>query len=247
MANKKRRGSWVMGREQPPTGETGAAAEAPRPATQDSRPTVHDPRLTTHDSRPAAHDFSRRDFVQTTGAAVAFTIVPRHVLGGRGHIAPSDKPNVACIGAGGKGRSDIDGVRDAGGTIYAFCDVDDESAADAYRSYPNVPRFKDYRAMFDKIGKEIDAITVSIPDHSHAAAATLGLRAGKHVFCQKPLARTLYEVRTLEQAAAANPKLSTQMGNQGHAGEGTRLLREWIEAGVIGTVREVQYWTNRPI
>lgn len=211
-------------------------------ASPDSRPATHDPRPVT------SNDLSRRDFVQSAAAGAAgFTIVPRHVLGGRGYVAPSDKPNVACIGVGGKGRSDIDGVRDAGGNIYAFADVDDESAADAYRSYPTVPRFRDYREMLDKMGKNIDAITVSIPDHSHASAAMLGLRSGKHVFCQKPLARTLYEVRTLEQTAAANPKLSTQMGNQGHAGEGTRELREWVEAGVIGTVREVQYWTNRPI
>jgi predicted dehydrogenase len=101
--------------------------------------------------------------------------------------------------------------------------------------------------MLDKELKSIDAVTVSTPDHSHAAAAMLALRAGKHVYCQKPLARTLGEVRALMREAAARPKQTTQMGNQGHTNEGTRQIREWVEAGVIGAVREVHYWTNRPI
>src|SRR5207247_3177175 len=166
---------------------------------------------------------SRRKFVRDATTAAAFTIVPRHVLG-RGFVAPSDKLNIACIGCGGKGRSDIDGV--AAENIYALCDVDWDMALDAFQHYPKAKRFKDYREMLDKEGKNIDAVTVSIPDHSHAAAGLAAMKLGKHAFIQKPLARTLGEVRALEQAARRF-KVATQMGNQGHTHEGTRLIREW--------------------
>ncbi len=185
---------------------------------------------------------SRRRFVRDTAAAAAFTIVPRHVLG-RGFVAPSDKLNVACIGVGGMGRNDVKGME--GENIYALCDVDWNMALDAFQHYPKAKRFKDYREMFDKEAKNIDAVTVSTPDHSHAAAGTLALKLGKHTYVQKPLARTLGEVRALE-AAAKKAKVATQMGNQGHAREGTRLLRELVEGGAIGTVKEVRCWTNRP-
>ncbi|HTH65701.1 MAG TPA: Gfo/Idh/MocA family oxidoreductase [Gemmatimonadales bacterium] len=185
---------------------------------------------------------SRRRFVGDVAAGAAFTIVPRHVLG-RGYRAPSDKLHIACIGCGGKGRSDIDGV--ASENIYALCDVDWHMALDAFQHYPQAKRYRDYREMLDKEGKNIDAVTVSIPDHSHAAAGLAAMKLGKHAFIQKPLARTLGEVRALEQAARRF-KVATQMGNQGHTHEGTRLIREWVEAGAIGTVREVHFWTNRP-
>ncbi len=143
------------------------------------------------------------------------------------------------------GRNDVRGME--GENLVALCDVDWESAADAFKSYPKARRYKDYREMIDREAKSIDAITVSTPDHNHAAATLLALRAGKHVYCQKPLARTLGEVRAVMQEAARRPKQLTQMGNQGHTFEGTRQIREWVEAGVIGPVREVHYWTNRPI
>jgi GFO/IDH/MocA oxidoreductase family protein len=185
---------------------------------------------------------SRRRFVGDVAAGAAFTIVPRHVLG-RGFKAPSDKLHIACIGCGGKGRSDIDGV--ASENIYALCDVDWHMALDAFQHYPQAKRYRDYREMLDKEGKNIDAVTVSIPDHSHAAAGLAAMKLGHHAFIQKPLARTLGEVRALEQAARRF-KVATQMGNQGHTHEGTRLIREWVEAGAIGPVREVHLWTNRP-
>src|SRR2546427_8319042 len=141
---------------------------------------------------------TRRTFVGNVAAGAAFTIVPRHVLG-RGFVAPSDKLNIACIGCGGKGRSDIEGV--ASENIYALCDVDWNMALDAFQHFPKAKRFKDYREMLDKEAKNIDAVTVSVPDHSHAAAGTLALRLGKHTYVQKPLARTLGEVRALEAAA----------------------------------------------
>src|SRR5437667_2516602 len=186
---------------------------------------------------------TRRGFVGTAAAAAAFTIVPRHVLA-RGLVAPSDKLRSAAIGCSGKGRSDIEGVA-ATENIYALCDVDSSMALDAFQKYPRAKRFKDYREMLDKEGKNIDAVTISVPDHSHAAAGTLAMKLGKHAFIQKPLARTLGEVRALEQAAKKY-KVATQMGNQGHAREGTRVIRELVEAGAIGTVKEVRFWTNRP-
>ncbi len=185
---------------------------------------------------------SRRTFVGTTAAA--FTIVPRHVLG-RGFQAPSDKLSIACIGVGGMGANDVRGV--SGENIYALCDVDDRQAADSFGAFPKAKRYRDFREMLERDGRSIDAVTVSTPDHTHAVAAMLALKLGKHVRCQKPLARTLWEVRQLAAEAAKRPRQATQMGNQGHAGEGTRQIREWVEAGAIGTVREVQLWTNRPI
>ena len=192
------------------------------------------------------HPISRRSFVNeaaTTG--LAFTIVPAHVLGKR-HRPPSDKLNIACIGAGGMGATDVRGMG-AIENIYALCDVDARNAQESFNNFPKAKKFKDYREMLDKEGKSIDAVTVTIPDHSHAMAATTALKAGKHVYCQKPLTRTIWEARSLAQEAARRPKQATQMGNQGHAGEGTRQIREWIEAGAIGPVRTVELWTNRPI
>jgi predicted dehydrogenase len=190
------------------------------------------------------HDISRRTFVNDlTKAGVAFTIVPRHVLG-RGYRAPSDTLDVACVGVGGRGRQDLDGV--SGENVVALCDVDWRAAQDAFANFPRAKRYRDFREMLEKDGRNIDAVVVATPDHTHAVIAMAALRAGKHVYCEKPLARTIHEVRALMDAARRT-KVATQMGNQGHAGEGTKQIREWVEAGVIGPVREVHFWTNRPI
>lgn len=187
---------------------------------------------------------SRRRFLGTMATAgAAFTIVPRHVLG-RGFVPPSDKLNIACIGVGGRGASNVRGVSSE--NLVAFCDVDDERAAETYRAFPNVPRYKDFRVMLEREGARIDAVVISTPDHTHAVAAMMAIQMGKHVYCEKPLTRTIYEARRLAEAAREKGVV-TQMGNQGHAGEGTRQIREWIEAGAIGTVREIHFWTNRPI
>ncbi len=170
-------------------------------------------------------------------------VVPRHVLG-RGFVPPSDKLNIACIGVGGRGAWNVRGV--ASETLVAFCDVDDERAAETYRAFPDVPRYRDFRVMLEREEKRIDAVVISTPDHTHAAAALMAIQMGKHVYCEKPLTRMIYEARRLAEAAREQGVV-TQMGNQGHAGEGTRLIREWIEAGAIGTVREIHCWTNRPI
>ncbi len=187
----------------------------------------------------------RRTFVGDLAAAGAFFhIVPRRVLGGARYRAPSDTLNVACIGIGGMGASDVRGM--SGENIYALCDVDDQRGARSYEAHPGAKRFKDFRVMLEQEGANIDAVTVSTPDHTHTIAAMMALKMGKHVYCQKPLTRTIWEARQLEGAARA-AGVATQMGNQGHSWEGTRQIREWVEAGWIGTVREVQYWTNRPI
>ena len=186
-------------------------------------------------------DISRRTFTTTLAA---FTIVPRHVLG-MGYRAPSDTLNIACIGVGGMGERDVHGVAAAGEHIVALCDVDDRRAEETYSAFPRAKRYRDFREMLRK-ERAIDAVTISTPDHTHAVIAAMAIGMGKHVYCQKPLTRTLHEARTLGELARRS-RVSTQMGIQGHAGEGIRLIREWVEAGEIGTVREIHCWTNRPI
>jgi predicted dehydrogenase len=191
----------------------------------------------------ATTGMSRRRFVNdVTTASLGMTMMPNVLRRERG--SPNDALNVACIGVGGMGRTDVRGMESE--NIYALCDVDWRAAEDAFRSYPGAKRYRDFREMLAQEGDNIDAVTVSTPDHTHAAAAMMALKMGKPVYCQKPLARTVGEVRAL-MAADRAAGTATQMGNQGHAGEGTRQIREWVEAGAIGTVREVQFWTNRPI
>jgi len=186
----------------------------------------------------------RAALTSIAAAGAGLTVVPRHVLGGPRYQAPSDKLNIAVIGAGGQGGSDVRNVSSE--NIYILCDVDERRAARSFERFPDAKRYRDYREMLDREADNIDAVTVSIPDHSHAAAAVMAMRLGKAVYCQKPLARTLHEVRVMRQVARETG-VATQMGNQGHASDSTRQMREWVEAGAIGTVREVQYWTNRPI
>jgi predicted dehydrogenase len=188
---------------------------------------------------------SRRAFLATTAAtAFNFMVVPRHVLGGTGVVAPNEKLNIAGIGAGGMGGGDIATMARLGANIVALCDVDDDRAAGSYRAFPQARRYKDFRIMLDKEAKNIDAVTVGTPDHVHAVASMAAVRAGKHVYCQKPLTHTLHECRELT-AASRREGVVTQMGNQGHATEGARLTNEWLQAGVIGPVREVHVWSDR--
>lgn len=190
---------------------------------------------------------SRRRFLADASTAsigaYAFTIVPRHVLG-KGYRAPSDTVNVACIGVGGMGYNDVVGMSSE--NIYAMCDVDDKAAERAYLKFPKAKRYRDFRQMLER-ETSIDAVSITTPDHLHASIAMMALKMGKHVYCQKPLARTVGEVRALKAEAARRPKQATQMGNQGHAMDSTRILREWIEGGAIGTVQRVEFYTNRPI
>ncbi len=185
---------------------------------------------------------SRRSFLSGAAAATAFTVVPRHVLGGAGTPAPSDKLNIAGVGIGGKGYSDLTSVESQ--NIVALCDADWRHAAGAARRWPNARRWTDFRKMLDE-QKEIDAVITATPDHLHAVVSMEAMKRGKHMFTQKPLTRTVYEARVLAEAARKY-KVATQMGNQGQAGEETRRLREVIWDGAIGPVREVHVWTDRP-
>jgi predicted dehydrogenase len=188
---------------------------------------------------------SRRSFIGTTvGVAGTFLTVPRHVIGGPGYTPPSEQVRVAGIGCGGMGGGDIATHAKNGAAIIALCDVDDERGAGSFRNFPDARKYKDFRELIDKEAKNIDAVTVGTPDHIHAVASMAALRAGKHVYCQKPLTHTLHECRELTKAAKA-AGVMTQMGNQGHATEGARLTNEWIQAGVIGEVREVHVWSDR--
>jgi predicted dehydrogenase len=190
---------------------------------------------------------SRRNFIKTTAlAAAGFMIVPRHVLGGKGFLAPSDRLMVAAVGVGGKGQSNIANIYKGGKSEIAFlCDVDDRSAAVSVKNFPKAKYYKDYREMLDKEGKSIDAVVVSTPDHNHAMIAMAAMQLGKHVYVEKPLTHDIYEARKLREAADKY-KVVTQMGNQGSSGEGVRQLQEWLDAGVIGKVHTAYCWTNRP-
>jgi len=187
---------------------------------------------------------SRRSFLARGAAATSvFTIVPRHVLG-QGQTPPSEKLNVAAIGAGGKGRGDIYACR--GENIVALCDVDDVRAADSYAQFPDAKRFHDFRVMLDEMGDDIDALTISTADHTHAIAALHCMMRGKHVYVQKPLTHSIYEARLLTECARKYG-VATQMGNQGHSGDGVRQMCEMVWNGIIGPVREAHIWTNRPV
>ena len=188
---------------------------------------------------------SRRAFLGGTAAsAFGFLVVPSHVLAREGKQPPSDKLNVASIGCGGKGGGDVGGV--GGENVVALCDVDWSRAKGSTKRHPKAKKFSDFRIMLQEMGQKIDAVTVSTPDHIHAPASMMAIKMGKHVFCQKPLAHSIYEARKLAEAAREH-KVVTQMGIQGHGFEGPRLVSEWIQAGWLGQVREVHYWTDRPI
>jgi predicted dehydrogenase len=184
----------------------------------------------------------RRDFLRATATvAVAFQVVPRHLLG-QGQTPPSGKLNIAGVGIGGQGGGVLGEMK--GENIVALCDVDWAKAAGTFNAFPKAERFKDFRVMLEK-RKDIEAVMVATPDHMHAPIALAALRAGKHVYVEKPMAHTIEEARVMAQVAR-DTGLVTQMGNNGHAGEGLRLTREWIQAGAIGAVREVHGWSDRP-
>ncbi|WP_234736453.1 Gfo/Idh/MocA family protein [Tellurirhabdus bombi] len=189
---------------------------------------------------------SRRGFVKGASLALAgITIVPRHVLGGSGFIAPSDKLNVAAIGIGGMGKGNINALAPTE-NIVALCDIDQKYAAPVFEKYPGAKRYKDYRKMLEA-QKDIDAVIIATPDHQHAVQASAAMKLGKHVYVQKPLTVSVWEARELARMARENPKIVTQMGNQGHSSDDARSINEWIADGAIGKVKEVHVWTNRPV
>ena len=187
---------------------------------------------------------SRRDFIKTTSlAAGALALGVPALLRGQNL---NSKLNIACIGIGGKGRSDTDAC--AGENIVALCDVDagSEAYATQTQKYPSAKFYKDFRQMLDQMGSQIDAVTISAPDHLHAIMASAAMKMHKAVFCQKPLTQTVYEARYLRKMAKEK-KIVTQMGNQGSAADGLRRAVETIQDGLIGQVSQVHVWTNRPV
>ncbi len=187
---------------------------------------------------------SRRKFIGMTAVTgTAFSFIPSFAVSGLGHTAPSDKLNIACIGAGGIGLRDLGLITDQ--NIVALCDVDWDYAAKAFKAYPDAKVYKDYRVMLEK-QKDIDAVLIATPDHTHAVIGMAAIKAGKHVFMQKPLAHSVYETRMLTETARKY-KVATQMGNQGNSSESVRKICEWIWDGAIGDIKEVHAWTNRPI
>ena len=190
---------------------------------------------------------SRRNFIKKGIAASSIFIVPRNVLGGPGYISPSDQLNIAAIGSGGKGASDISYASVNGRErIIALCDVDfSGSASSTAKKFPTAKRYVDYRIMLDK-EKDIDAVTISTPDHVHAPAGMFAMERGKHVYIQKPMAHNIKEARILTQMARKQ-KVVTQMGNQGGSNPYLKMVQDWIDRGKLGAISEVKIWTNRPV
>lgn len=189
---------------------------------------------------------NRRNFLKLTGAAGAgYWLTASAASAARAGDSPSEKLRFAGVGIGGKGSSDIDQAG-ALGPVVAICDCDEKQLDGKSARFKDAKRYFDYRKMFDEMGKEIDAVTVSTPDHTHAPASIMAMRLGKHVYCQKPLTHTVHEARQM-RLIAAEKKVCTQMGNQGTAENGLRRAVELVQAGVLGKVTEVHVWTNRPI
>ena len=181
---------------------------------------------------------SRREFIQTTASATAFTIVGRHVLGAGGQTAPSEKVNIAAIGVGGMGFHNLLNLESQ--NIVALCDVDFNFAGKAFEKFPDAKRYKDYRQMLDE-QKDIDAVLIATPDHTHAMITIDCMKAGKHVYCQKPLTHTIMESREVARVAKETGVV-TQMGIQGHSGDGINRICEWIWDGAIGKIERVDAW-----
>src|ERR1035437_5311605 len=198
-------------------------------------------------SESSAHnDLSRREFLTAAGVVTAgITILPGSVMAGFGHRAPSDKLNIAVVGIGGMGNTNLNAVKETE-NIVALCDVDWNYAAHVFKDNPQAKQYKDWRVMFDEMGKDIDAVIVATADHTHCLVAATAIAMGKHVYVQKPLTHSVYESRLLTNLAAKY-KVATQMGNQGHSGTDARRVCEWIWSGAIGEVTEVHGWTDRPI
>ena len=193
-------------------------------------------------NQPLSAIVSRRQFIRSSAVVAGVAAFPfvsaRNVLGANARL------NIAAIGAGGKGAVDVGYCKSE--NIVALCDVDQNNAAGTFKAFPAAKQFKDFRVMLEKAGKDFDAVTVSTPDHTHFHAAAMAIKMGKHAYVQKPLTHTIWEARTLTKLAREK-KVVTQMGNQGHSQTDSRRLVELIQAGVLGDVREIHIWTDRPI
>lgn len=199
------------------------------------------------DNKANTPNKSRREFIKNAAIASSIFIVPRHVLGGVGFIAPSDQLNLAAIGAGGKGASDIANASVNGRErVVALCDVDFSGSAKAtVGKFPKAKLYQDYREMLEK-EKDIDAVTISTPDHVHGPAAAFAMERGIHVYVQKPLTHNIREARILTEMAR-DKKIVTQMGNQGASNPLLDMVQKWVDSGQLGEISKVQVWTNRPV
>ena len=194
------------------------------------------------------HQISRRRFIGMTAAATAsaslLNIVPSFAVSGLGHVAPSDKLNIAGIGLGGKGKVNLENMKSE--NIVALCDIDHQYAKSCFDLFPNAKQYIDYRKMLEEFGKSIDAVVIATPDHTHAVCAMASMQLGKHVYVQKPLTHSVYESRVLLEASRRY-KVVTQMGNEGHSNDTVSEVCEWIWSGAIGDITHVDAWTDRPI
>lgn len=189
----------------------------------------------------------RRAFLKNAAASsAAFSIVPSYVLG-KGHVPPSDTLYVAAFGVGGRGSGVMRGLEQTGKVKFvALCDVDDRRASNSYKTYKKAAKYKDFRKVYDNHLKEIDAVMVATPDHTHASIALPFMREKKHAYVEKPLTHNIREARLMTRVAK-EMGIVTQMGNQGASSDDSRIAREWVEAGVIGSIERVDCWTNRPV
>lgn len=193
--------------------------------------------------------WNRRRFLRQAGLTALATPAVWLPLPARGQ-SPNDKLRIAVIGCGNRGAANLAGV--ATEHIVALCDVDDRQAKKAYERYPKAKKYRDFRKMLSELDQQIDAVVVSTPDHTHAVAAVMAMRQGKHCYCEKPMAHAVYEVRLMRQLAEKN-RLATQLGTQIHAGDNYRRVVEWVQSGAVGEVDEVHVWfggsyagTDRP-
>jgi len=182
---------------------------------------------------------TRRTFLRSVGAgAAAVHVVGAHVIGGEGKTPPSETLTLAGIGCGGQGGHDIHKIASLGQNFVALCDVDDNRAGKTYKHFPKAKTYRDFRKMLDEVEGQIDGVVVGIPDHTHTVVAMNAMKRGKHIYCEKPLAHSVWEVRQLMKAAR-EAKVVTQLGNQGHSSEHIRLFVEWVRDGAIGQVHTV--------
>jgi hypothetical protein len=188
--------------------------------------------------------FSRRSFLHAAGAAGVFTVLPRRLIAGSGETPPSETVYFAAVGVGGQGRADLKGLVDGGfGKVVTVADVDPRSITATKKFLPDVQTFEDYREMYDKVGKSFDAVVVATPDHWHALPTLDAMQLGKHVYTEKPVARTVWEIRKLMEAARAY-NVVTQMGNQGHSFASHQTFKSWVRKGLLGDIREIHTWTT---
>ena len=177
--------------------------------------------------------FSRRSFIKSSSLASSGLIfIPGFLKN-----SPTNRLNIAVIGVGGRGRANWSKVPKE--NIVALCDVDDNRAAFGYEMFPKAKKFKDFRVMYDQMAKEIDAVIITTPDHTHFAATMIAMELGIHVYVEKPLAHNVWQLRTLKKAAQYY-KVISQMGNQGHTTNGIRLIKEWYDQGILGEVMAKQ-------